>query len=146
MKLDASALRALNLVDAPGASGTSNRNTTLLSLLNKCKTAQGVLTLGTWLKQPLVNLHEIRTLFSTQHLPYVNVNRTIDERQDLVGAFADDSKTRKTIQDEFLRYMPDLHRLSKRFQKSVASLEDVVRVYQVVLKVKKVLHLRYDGN
>jgi DNA mismatch repair protein MSH2 len=31
--------------------------------------------------------------------------------------------------------MPDMHRLSKRFQKSVASLEDVVRVYQVVLKV-----------
>lgn len=31
--------------------------------------------------------------------------------------------------------MPDLHRISKRFQKSVASLEDVVRIYQVVLKV-----------
>jgi hypothetical protein len=31
--------------------------------------------------------------------------------------------------------MPDMHRLSKRFQKGVASLEDVVRVYQVVLKV-----------
>ena len=31
--------------------------------------------------------------------------------------------------------MPDLHRISKRFQKSVASLEDVVRVYQVVLRV-----------
>jgi hypothetical protein len=28
-----------------------------------------------------------------------------------------------------------MHRISKRFQKSVASLEDVVRVYQVVLKV-----------
>jgi len=28
-----------------------------------------------------------------------------------------------------------MHRLSKRFQKSVATLEDVVRVYQVVLKV-----------
>ena len=31
--------------------------------------------------------------------------------------------------------MPDMHRISKRFRKSVASLEDVVRVYQVVLKV-----------
>lgn len=31
--------------------------------------------------------------------------------------------------------MPDLHRLSKRFKKGIASLEDVVRVYQVVLKV-----------
>jgi DNA mismatch repair protein MSH2 len=31
--------------------------------------------------------------------------------------------------------MPDLHRITKRFRKSIASLEDVVRVYQVVLKV-----------
>lgn len=34
-----------------------------------------------------------------------------------------------------MKVMPDMHRLSKRFQKSVASLEDVVRVYQVVIKV-----------
>ena len=38
-------------------------------------------------------------------------------------------------QDEFMRVMPDMHRLSKRFQKSVATLEDVVRVYQVAIKV-----------
>ena len=34
-----------------------------------------------------------------------------------------------------MRVMPDMHRLSKRFQKSVATLEDVVRVYQVAIKV-----------
>jgi hypothetical protein len=34
-----------------------------------------------------------------------------------------------------MKMMPDLHRLSKRFQKGVASLEDVIRVYQVVLLV-----------
>ena len=28
-----------------------------------------------------------------------------------------------------------MHRICKRFQKSVATLEDVVRVYQAVLKV-----------
>ena len=38
-------------------------------------------------------------------------------------------------QEDYLKLMPDLHRLSKRFKKGVASLEDVVRVYQVVLKV-----------
>ena len=38
----------------------SNKNTTLFGLLNKCKTAQGARLLGSWLKQPLVNLHEIR--------------------------------------------------------------------------------------
>jgi DNA mismatch repair protein MSH2 len=31
--------------------------------------------------------------------------------------------------------MPDMHRISKRLQKGIASLEEVVRVYQTVLKV-----------
>ncbi|KAL7284083.1 hypothetical protein ACG7TL_001363 [Trametes sanguinea] len=53
MRLDASALRALNLTDAPG-SVSSNKNTTLFGLLNKCKTAQGSRLLGSWLKQPLL--------------------------------------------------------------------------------------------
>ncbi|KAJ7098387.1 DNA mismatch repair protein [Mycena epipterygia] len=115
MKLDASALRALNLVEAPGNAGTTTRNTTLLGLLNKCKTAQGTRLLGTWLKQPLVNLHEIH------------------KRQNLVETFVEDSNSRRTLQDEYMKVMPDMHRLSKRFQKGVATLEDVIRVYQVIL-------------
>ena len=31
--------------------------------------------------------------------------------------------------------MPDLHRIGKKFQRKVAGLEDVVRVYQAVVKV-----------
>jgi DNA mismatch repair protein MSH2 len=76
MRLDASALRALNLMDSGNVSLTywkllvihsvfwksiGAKNTTLLGLLNKCKTAQGTRMLGSWLKQPLVNRHEIRT-------------------------------------------------------------------------------------
>ncbi|KAI5118904.1 hypothetical protein M0805_002819 [Coniferiporia weirii] len=114
MRLDASALRALALV---GDGTTSGKNTTLHGLLNKCKTAQGTRLLGSWLKQPLVNLHEIQ------------------KRQDLVQAFVDDSNTRRILQDEYLRMMPDMHRISKRFQRSVASLEDVVRVYQAAQKL-----------
>ncbi|KAF7972811.1 hypothetical protein HWV62_17002 [Athelia sp. TMB] len=117
MKLDASALRALNLTEAPGNVGASNKNTTLHGLLNKCKTAQGTRLLGSWLKQPLVNLHEIV------------------KRQDLVELFVEDQSSKRNIQEDCLKYMPDLHRISKRFQKGAASLEDVVRVYQVVLKL-----------
>ena len=40
-----------------------------------------------------------------------------------------------TVQDEYLKVMPDLSRINKRLQRSIASLEDLVRVYQVVLKV-----------
>lgn len=59
MRLDASAVQALSLL--PGARDTGNKNTNLLGLLNKCKTAQGGRLIGQWLKQPLVNLHEIST-------------------------------------------------------------------------------------
>ncbi|KAI1798056.1 DNA mismatch repair protein [Ganoderma leucocontextum] len=117
MRLDASALRALNLTEAPGNIG-SNKNTTLFGLLNKCKTAQGSRLLGSWLKQPLVNRHEIL------------------RRQSLVEAFFEDANTRRTLQDDYLKLMPDMHRICKRFQKSIASLEDVVRVYQAVLKLE----------
>ncbi|KXN81698.1 DNA mismatch repair protein msh-2 [Leucoagaricus sp. SymC.cos] len=117
MKLDASALRALNLTENPGGGGSATKDTTLLGLLNKCKTSQGTRLLGAWLKQPLVNLHEIQ------------------KRQNLLELFVDDTNTRRLLQDEYLKVMPDLHRLSKRFKKANATLEDVVRVYQVVLKI-----------
>lgn len=41
-----------------------------------------------------------------------------------------------------MKVMPDMHRLSKRFQKGVASLEDVIRVYQVILLVSSNAGLR----
>ncbi|KAF8906541.1 DNA mismatch repair protein [Gymnopilus junonius] len=116
MRLDASALRALNLVEVPNKMA-SNQNTTLFGVLNKCKTAQGSRLLGTWLKQPLVNLHEIH------------------KRQNLVQVFSEDTNSRRILQEEYLKAMPDLHRICKKFLKSVATLEDVVRVYQVVLKL-----------
>ncbi|CAE6437850.1 unnamed protein product [Rhizoctonia solani] len=124
MRLDASAVRALNLMPAPGlggsgpmAGGRQPANTSLLGLLNRCKTGQGARMLAQWLKQPLVNLHAIET------------------RQTLVEAFVSDGEARDTLRDDYLRAMPDFHRISKRFQKGGASLEDVVRVYQAALKI-----------
>ena len=59
MKLDASALKALNLMPAPNEVGGSMKNMSVYGLLDKCKTAQGKRLLQRWLKQPLINLHEI---------------------------------------------------------------------------------------
>ncbi|KAF8546585.1 hypothetical protein OG21DRAFT_1527736 [Imleria badia] len=112
--LDASSARALALIDFEGG-GSLNKSFTLLGLLNKCKTAQGTRLLATWLKRSLVNT------------------------QDLVETFVDDPSTRRALQDDYLKLMPDLHRLSKWFKKGVASLEDVVRVYQVILKVTLIM-------
>lgn len=88
MKLDASAVRALTLMPdssvtsfgAPipvnpacatigtvksGSAKGKNSSGSLFALLNKCKTSQGSRLLAMWLKQPLVNLHQIseRTLY-----------------------------------------------------------------------------------
>jgi len=81
MKLDSSAVRALTLMpdtNAPGQTGAAasvsgmhaggsaitgragkDSSASLFGLLNKCKTGQGTRLLAMWLKQPLVNLHQI---------------------------------------------------------------------------------------
>jgi DNA mismatch repair protein MSH2 len=114
MKLDASALKALNLMPGPrdGAKTMS-----LYGLLNHCKTPVGSRLLAQWLKQPLMSLEEIT------------------KRQQLVEAFVEDTELRQTMQEEHLRSIPDLYRLAKRFQRKLANLEDVVKAYQVVIRL-----------
>ncbi|WRT70598.1 uncharacterized protein IL334_007596 [Kwoniella shivajii] len=120
MKLDASALKALNLMPQPNELGGS-KDMNLYGLLNRCKTSQGQRLLARWLKQPLVNLHEIT------------------QRQNVVEAFVDDSNARRTIQDTYLKAMPDFHRISKKFHRRIAGLEDVVRVYQAVQHLPRLI-------
>lgn len=118
LRLDSAALRALSLFPEQGGSAPSNnRNTSVFGLLNQCKTAQGVRMLHQWLKQPLVQVH------------------AIENRQSLLALFFEDLEARHLIQDNFLKLMPDLLRISKRFQRGVATLEDVVRCYQAVARV-----------
>ncbi|EJT75861.1 DNA mismatch repair protein msh-2 [Gaeumannomyces tritici R3-111a-1] len=114
MKLDAAALKALNLM--PGARDGS-KTMSLFGLLNHCKTPVGSRLLSQWLKQPLMNKEEI------------------ESRQQLVEAFMNDTELRQTMQEEHLRSVPDLYRLAKRFQRKKANLEDVVRTYQVVIRL-----------
>ena len=114
MKLDASALKALNLMPGPR---DGSKNMSLYGLLNHCKTPVGSRLLAQWLKQPLMNLGEIK------------------RRQQLVEAFVMDTELRQTMQEDHLRSIPDLYRLAKRFQRKQANLEDVVRAYQVVIRL-----------
>ena len=114
MKLDAAALRALNLMPGPR---DGSKTMSLYGLLNHCKTPIGSRLLAQWLKQPLMSLEQI------------------EKRQQLVEAFVVDTELRQTMQEEHLRSIPDLYRLAKRFQRKQATLEDVVRGYQVVIRL-----------
>jgi len=114
MKLDASALKALNLMPGPR---DGSKNMSLYGLLDHCKTPVGKRLLAQWLKQPLMSLEEI------------------EKRQQLVEAFATDTELRQAMQDPHLRSIPDLYRLAKRFQRKQASLEDVVRAYQMAIRL-----------
>ncbi|KAK7969983.1 DNA mismatch repair protein msh-2 [Apiospora saccharicola] len=114
MKLDAAALKALNLM--PGARDGA-KTMSVFGLLNHCRTPVGSRLLAQWLKQPLMNRDEI------------------EKRLQLVEAFANDTELRQTMQEEHLKSIPDLYRLAKRFQRNKANLEDVVRAYQVVIRL-----------
>ncbi|KAI8143014.1 DNA mismatch repair protein-like protein msh-2 [Fennellomyces sp. T-0311] len=113
MRLDAAALSALNLM--PNPQDGSNKTMNLYGLLNHCRTAQGARLLMQWLKQPLLNVDEIH------------------RRQDLVQIMYDNTELRQSVQEQHLKSVPDIQRLAKRFDKRMASLQDVVRIYQVVI-------------
>ncbi|KAI8873772.1 DNA mismatch repair protein MSH2 [Ramicandelaber brevisporus] len=115
MKLDAAAVRALNLVPMPGDG--SNTSISLFGLLNKCKTIQGSRLLAQWLKQPLLNTTEI------------------NDRLALVELFVNNYELRTSLQNDALQSMPDLIRLTKRLLKGNAGLQEVVRVYQVITRI-----------
>ena len=75
-----------------------------------------------------------------------------DERQDLVEALFDDTAARDALR-EVLKSMPDFARLCKKFKRKQASLQDVVRVYQALLRLpdlvaalERVQEMRVQGD
>jgi len=112
MKLDAAAVRALNLVPTPGAGGP--KTSSLVGVLDACQTSQGKRLLHQWVKQPLLD------------------KARIEERLDVVSSFYDDAELRDSIRMDSLKRMPDLNRLAKKFLRDKGRLEDVVHVYDAV--------------
>lgn len=115
MRLDAAAARALNL--SPNPLDGSHKNMCISGLLNKCKTSQGQRLLNRFVKQPLMDVNKIQ------------------ERQNLVEIFVEDSALRQSIREDHLKNVPDMSRIIKKFLKKHANLNDCVRVYSVIHKL-----------
>ncbi len=110
MRLDATALRALNVTESKT---DANKNFSLFGLMNRtCTQGMGKRLLNRWLKQPLLDVHEIVG------------------RLDVVQAFVESLELRTDLRSH-LRRMPDIERLVSKLERRRAGLPDIVRLYQV---------------
>lgn len=110
MRLDASALRALNVL---AGKNDANKNFSLAGLMDRtCTSGMGKRLLKRWLKQPLISEEEITC------------------RLDAVETFVEDFELRQSLR-QHLKRIPDIERLVGKLGRKRASLKDVVKLYQV---------------
>lgn len=93
----------------PGSSSRSN--TTVLAVLNKCRTVSGQRLLAIWLQNPL------------------KVKEKIDLRQEIVDHFVANTELRTICYDDYLKKIHDLLRLSYKVHKEKCNLKDLIKVY-----------------
>lgn len=121
-KLNQQAITALDILpklktdgtleSCPGYGSTSRTNTTIYSVLNKCRTASGQRLLALWLQHPLKSKSKI------------------DQRLDIVQYLVDNIELRTICHDDYLRKIHDLLRLSYKVHKEKCTISDLVKIYQ----------------
>ncbi|XP_024935873.1 DNA mismatch repair protein Msh2 isoform X2 [Cephus cinctus] len=123
VRLDTAAIRALNVEprnDVPsGPSG--NFNSSILGLLDKCRTSQGHRLIAQWVRQPLRDLSLIK------------------ERLDIVEALMKDNELRSALNEDHLRRVPDLQQLAKKLSRKKANLQDCYKIYLCVAHLPTLL-------
>mgnify|MGYP004706458047 CR=1 FL=1 len=136
MRLDAAAVKALNLFPTGNSNSNNNNNnsnlsygpTSIFALLNHCKTAGGSRLLAQWIKQPLIDVNEI------------------EKRHKLVEWFVNNSTLLGNIRGNFLSNVPDISRLLKKLtNKRSTGLDDVVRLYQLVKNLDECIEILNEG-
>lgn len=127
MRLDSAAVRALNI--AEGKTDV-NKNFSLFGLMNRtCTAGMGKRLLNSWLKQPLLDVNEI------------------NNRLDMVQAFAEDPELRQGLRQQ-LKRISDIDRLTHALRRKSANLQPVVKLYQSchrISYIKNVLQ-QYNGQ
>lgn len=128
MRLDSAVVRALNLMPNP-QEVSQNRASSLYGLLNQCKTAMGSRLLNMWIKQPLLDIRQIKT------------------RHDLVEAFVEDMDVRDGVRENSLRRMSDIRKYVKKLQRGNPSIRDMVELYDTVHKLPTIIDTleKYQG-
>jgi DNA mismatch repair protein MSH2 len=117
MKLESTALKALNILKSPGESKTMS----LYGLLDVCITKIGTRKLEEWIRQPLIQVDEI------------------ERRLDIVEAFVEDSSLLEKFRGTCLRAVPDLHTIMKRFQRVKGGLKDIVKMHYFLLSLDGII-------
>lgn len=120
MRLDSAAIRALNVMPGPR---DGEKSMSLYGLLNHCKTLAGSRLLNQWLKQPLMELDDIRA------------------RHNLVEIFVANTVARKALQESAFLAVPDIAKIQRKFQREVAKLDDVVRIYQLAIRIPDIIQI-----
>ena len=113
MRLDASVIRALNLLPQPNE---QSKYANLYGLLDRTRTPMGSRLLHLWLKQPLLD------------------RVAIGERHNIVEVFVEETELRCSVYDK-LRKTPDLRRYIKKFRRGQARLQDLVALYDLLRRL-----------
>ncbi|XP_031627538.1 DNA mismatch repair protein spellchecker 1 [Contarinia nasturtii] len=126
--LDAAAVSALNLLPKPGTAVNSQayKWQSILGVLDRCQTPQGHRLMAQWVKQPLQS------------------KELIKDRHDIVECFIDASTARADLYEDYMKRMPDVLMLSKKLLRKRATLQDIYRLYQVVIRTPKIVEVLKD--
>ena len=120
VRLDASAMRALNVFPEQKSQATSSvhpsagagNRFSLFDLLNKCRFSNGRRTLVRWLKQPLLSAE------------------AISQRHDVVEALVGNPEVRESLRGTHLRALPDIERITRKLERRTVTLVDLCKLYQ----------------
>ncbi|ALC39938.1 spel1 [Drosophila busckii] len=123
--LDSAAVAALNIMPKPGThpSMPSYRWQSILGVLDHCRTPQGHRLMSQWIKQPLRSCE------------------ILNDRHNIVQCLLESPETLDTLSLDYLKRIPDILMLTKKLMRRKATLQDLFRIYQVILRTPKILQV-----